>query len=161
MNVVTKLEELARKVPGVAGYLDRENAREADKALRVQMAEEIGRLRREIDGVIRAHSERRAFALLPLLDRLGSKLDKVASLMRFAGYGYRAVFDRERADVEQLQRLCAYDRELAGQIQTMRAHIEALQSLDDEAAFRREGEVLDKLIDTFEDALQRREAVLG
>lgn len=160
MTVVAKLEELARKIPGVSGYLDREQARAADKALREQLSVEIGRLRRAIDGIVRVQAERRAFATLPLLDRLGSKLDAIASTIRFAAQGYRPLFDREQADVAALGRLRDYDRDLATQIDLVRAHVEALAAAEDEQILLRDGQVLEKLIDAFADVVQRRQDVL-
>ena len=161
MTVVAKLEELARKVPGVSGYLDREDARVADKTLREQIAAEIGRLRRTLDGVVRVQAERRAFGVLPLLDRLGTKLDTIASSIRFAGQGYRPLFDRESADTAQLRRLSEYDRDLAAQVDSVRAHVNTLGAIEDEAALQRDAQVLEKLLDTFADAVQGRQNVLG
>lgn len=161
MKVIAKLDELARKIPGVGGYLDRENARAADKALREQLAIEIGRLRRTIDAVVRTQAERRVFAVLPLLDRLGTKLDTVASSIRFAGHGYRPIFDREQADTAALQRVYEYDRDLTVQIDTVRAHVETLATAEDEAAIQRDAQVLEKLLDTFADVVQRRQDALG
>lgn len=161
MKVVAKLDELARKIPGVSGYLDREDARAADKALREQLAVEIGRLRRMIDAVVRVQAERRVFAVLPLLDRLGSKLDTIASSIRFAAQGYRPLFHRDTADVAALQRLYEFDRDLTGQIDTVRAHVDTLSAAEDEAAIQRDGQVLEKLLDTFADVVGRREDVLG
>src|SRR5262245_32778003 len=160
MTVLARLDELVRKIPGVAGYLDRENARAADQALRERLAVEIGRARRAIDGIVRVQAERRVFAVLPLLDRIGSKLDGIASSIRFAAQGYRPLFDRERADIEQLRRLYEYDRELAAQIDTVRAHVETLAVADDEAALQRDAQILEKLLDDFADVVQRRQDVL-
>lgn len=160
MTVLAKLDELARRIPGVGGYLDRENARAADKALREQLAVEIGRARRAIDGIVRVQAERRAFAVLPLLDRIGSKLDSIASSLRFAAQGYRPLFDREQADVEQLRRLHEYDRDLAVQIETVRAHVETLSAPEDEGALSRDAQVLERLLDDLADNVQRRQDVL-
>jgi hypothetical protein len=161
MTVVAKLDALTRKVPGVSGYLDRENARAADKALREHLAVEIGRLRRTIDAVVRTQAERRVFAVLPLLDRLGTKLDTIASSIRFAGQGYRPIFDREQVDAAALQRLYEYDRDLTAEIATVRAHVETLSSAEDEGAIQRDAQVLEKLLDTFADVVQRRQDVLS
>jgi hypothetical protein len=161
MKVVAKLDELARKIPGVGDYLDRENARAADKALREHLAVEVGRLRRTIDGIVRTQAERRVFAVLPLLDRLGSKLDAIAGSIRFAGHGYRPIFDREQVDASVLQRLYEYDRDLAGQIDTVRGHVDTLATAEDEAALQRDAQVLERLLDSFADAVQRRQAVLA
>lgn len=160
MTVVAKLEELARKVPGVSGYLDREDARAADKALREQVVAEIGRARRVLDGVVRVQAERRAFAVLPFLDRLGTKLDTIASSIRFAAQGYRPIFDRESVDAAQLRQLFEYDRDLAAQFDAVRAHVDTLSTAD-EGALPREAQVLEKLVDTFADAVEGRRQVLS
>jgi hypothetical protein len=105
-------------------------------------------------------AERRAFAVLPLLDRIGSKLDSIASSLRFAAQGYRPLFDREQADVEQLRRLHEYDRDLAVQIETVRAHVETLSAPEDEGALSRDAQVLERLLDDLADNVQRRQDVL-
>ena len=161
MTVVAKFDELVRKIPGVSGYLDGENARAADKALREHLAVEIGRLRHAIDGVVREQAERRDLAVLPLLDRLGSKLDAIASSIRFAAQGYRPLFEREPVGAAQLRRLYEYDRNLAAQIDTVRAHVDSLSAAGDDVSLRRDGQALEALLDTFADVVRRRPDVLG
>ena len=49
VTVASQLERLARFVPGVAGYQDRENARATDKELRMRLVQELRRLVQVLD----------------------------------------------------------------------------------------------------------------
>ena len=53
MTTAAKLERLVRILPGVAGYQDRERARETDKQLRMRLGDELKRLSMPTDSAIR------------------------------------------------------------------------------------------------------------
>ena len=103
------LSELASFVPGFAGYKSTEERRIADKQLRAVIGERLTgvkeRLSRVVDGLSRSGS----LDGLALIDQSDRKLGRLIDRMRFADYGYAAVFDRVQMGDAELSRLYAYD----------------------------------------------------
>src|SRR5574341_1590578 len=105
MSVAEKLERLARWVPGIAGYQDRESARETDKTLRVQLAGELADARSAVEAVKRTLVEAKRLEGLASLDRLSAKLQKIENLVRYASRGYRGWFDEYKVTDRKSTRL--------------------------------------------------------
>ena len=53
------LERLARIIPGIAGYQDRENIRENDKQVRIHLAEKIEQIKKAVFKVIQSLTEKK------------------------------------------------------------------------------------------------------
>ena len=106
-----KFEELIGKVPGYAGYKQKEQRREADKILRLHVArqyeEQLGRLNR----VQYALTESGRLASIVTLERAGMKLQLLIDRIKTASYGYSGLFDAIKVDEAALDRL--YDFDLA------------------------------------------------
>ncbi|MFZ5876251.1 MAG: hypothetical protein ACOYXU_07560 [Nitrospirota bacterium] len=127
MSVAEKLERLARWVPGIAGYQDRESARETDKTLRLQLAGVLAEARLGVEEVKRALVDAKRLDGLAALDRLSSKLDKCENLTRYAGRGYRGWFDQYKVTRATLEQLYAYDLSLVEYVERVRRQVQALQ----------------------------------
>src|SRR2546422_9222263 len=98
MGAASKLERLVRIVPGVAGYQDRENARETDKLVRMRLSDELRHLMGDLEEAKRRLTDARDLSQLPLLDRLAGKLEKLGRTLEYAGRGYRGLFDLHKVD---------------------------------------------------------------
>lgn len=161
MNAAEKLQELVRKLPGVAGYQDRDAARDTDHTVRMRLTSELSRFRRTLDAITRRQAEQRAFAILPVLDRLSVKMEKIANMVRFAGRGYQGLFEQKRVDLDSLQRLCAFDLALLGQLDGVRAGVAALGPAEgDAAALERVSRELNETLDRLEESFFERDRVL-
>lgn len=126
MSVAEKLEQLARWVPGIAGYQDRESARETDKTLRIQLAGQLTDARLLLDEVKRALVDARRLDGLAVLDRLSSKLQKSENLVRYASRGYRGYFDEYKLTRKTLEQLYAFDLSLVDDVNRVQRHVAAL-----------------------------------
>ena len=93
VTVASQLERLARFVPGVAGYQDRENARATDKELRMRLVQELRRLVQVLDDHKARLAEARDFSALPRLDRLAGRLERMGRTVEFASRGYTGLFE--------------------------------------------------------------------
>ncbi len=49
MSLSEKVERLARMVPGVSGYQDKESSRDTDKSIRLRVATELEQLKRNLE----------------------------------------------------------------------------------------------------------------
>jgi hypothetical protein len=150
MSVARKLEELARLVPGVSGYQDREAWRESDKIVRLRLCAGLEQIRRDVEELQRRLVERRECSLLPALGQVAAKLDKVANQVKFAARGYRGLFDSRPIDEETLARLCAFDERLLDEIRGLEARSAALLDAHREAAILDDIRALEDAVDAFE-----------
>jgi hypothetical protein len=130
VTVASQLERLARFVPGVAGYQDRENARATDKELRMRLVQELRRLVQVLDDHKARLAEARDFSALPRLDRLAGRLERMGRTVEFASRGYTGLFDLHAVDVEVLDQLYAFDLGLFEVLSVVRARVEAVRAAD-------------------------------
>src|SRR3990172_12862645 len=86
-NWAERLERLARLVPGVGRYQDREGLRETDKQVRVHLADRLTDLTRIIQGAERRLTEAGRLDRLPILDRVARRGGPPAGQGRHARLG--------------------------------------------------------------------------
>jgi len=120
------IEDILRRVPGFRGYLEKEYRRESDELARQWLAEQLQRSKRAIDEVARPLVERGEIDLLPQVDRLRSRLDKLIWQIRSAMQGYSGFFDLVRIDESFLEKIYAHDAALAEEVGKLAEAIEAL-----------------------------------
>ena len=130
VTVSSQLERLARFIPGVAGYQDREKARATDKELRMRLVQELRRLVQVLDDHKARLAEAREFSALPRLDRLAGRLERMGRTVEFASRGYTGLFDLHAVDVEVLDQLYAFDLGLFEALSVVRARVEAVRAAD-------------------------------
>ena len=130
VTAASQLERLARFVPGVAGYQDRENARATDKELRMRLVQELRRLVQVLDDHKARLAEARDFSALPRLDRLAGRLERMGRTVEFASRGYTGLFDLHAVDVEVLDQPYAFDLGLFEALSVVRARVEAVRAAD-------------------------------
>lgn len=111
-NVGEALANLASFVPGFAGYKSAEDRRISDKELRATIGERLTTLKDRLDQVAEQLSRAGTLDGLELIDQSGRRLEKLIDRMRFADYGYAAVFDRIQIGDAELAKLYAYDAAL-------------------------------------------------
>jgi hypothetical protein len=108
-SVGEALSNLMSYVPGFAGYKSVEDRRIADKQLRAVIGERLAKIKGRLDGLMDAASRSGNLESLPLIDQSGRRLEKLVDRMRFADYGYAAVFDRVQMGEPELLRIYQYD----------------------------------------------------
>jgi len=130
VTVSSRLERLARFIPGVAGYQDREKARATDKELRMRLVQELRRLVHVLDDHKARLAAARDFSALPRLDRLAGRLERLGRTVEFASRGYTGLFDLHPVDAEVLDQLYAFDLGLFEALSVVRARAEAVRAAD-------------------------------
>lgn len=162
MSAAAKLERLVRIIPGVAGYQDRENARETDKLVRMRLSDEMGRVIRDLELDKRRVLDGGHRSALPLLDRLAGKLEKLARTVEYATRGGSGLFDLHKVDQQRLEQLYAFDLRLFDTLATVKGKATAVhQSGADPAALGRAGSEMEAALDDFERAFDARRQVLA
>ncbi len=161
MSLADKLERLARIVPGVTGYQDREHSRDTDKGVRLRLCAELEALRRELEQDKRALIDARDLGPLPALDGLAAKLDKLGKTIEYAGRGYRPVFDTWKLDQAGLERLYAFDLGLFDQVTSLKARAQQVrQALSDRARLAGAIAEMDQALDQLETTFAHRQGLL-
>lgn len=161
MPFAKQRERLVRILPGVAGYQDRESARDTDKAVRLRVAAEMGLLKWDLEEEKEDWIERKDLFLLPALDGITSKLDKLENMTRFAARGYRAFFDPDSAGQETLALLYAFDLALFDEVESIREEVRQLGQLGaDTDRLKAAIKKLNRSLDEFEKTFSARQEIL-
>jgi hypothetical protein len=154
-RLAEKLEKLARLIPGIGSYQDKEGLREGDKHLRETLALRLDGARRTLEEVI---SQRQRAGRFEGLDRLGAlerRLHHAADTVRFAARGYSGTFDRAKVGEEKLETIYTFDISMA---ETVSAVEEAAEGLKGAASDDQDPVApLETRLATFQDKLQERD----
>ncbi|NOZ06915.1 MAG: hypothetical protein GXP41_11305 [Chloroflexi bacterium] len=120
------LERLAHNIPGYTGYKNKEDRREADKQLRMVLAQRFQEQRDRLAEVQRQLTETGRLASIVPLERSMMKMQLLIDRVRTAAYGYSGFFDSIKVGEQQLEALQKFDSALTEQIQTVRKLIDQL-----------------------------------
>jgi hypothetical protein len=152
------LERLARLIPGVGRYQDREGLRETDKRVRVHVAELLADLHRMVEGAERRLAEANLLDRLPGMERVARLLNTLADRIRFASYGFAGVFDLRKIRQRELAALHRFDVGLVEAVSRLRAPVQALaDTAADERAFQQALQTLEAGLQEFERTLGERD----
>jgi hypothetical protein len=126
------VEEILRVIPGFRGYLEKEYRRESDELQRDWLADRLTRSKRAIGDLTRPLADAGQIDVLPQIDRLRGRLDKLIARIRGAMQGYSGFFDLVRVDEPLLERVYDHDSVLIAQVDALAAAIEQLPGRPDE-----------------------------
>ena len=113
------LKKIQNLVPGFKGYRAREDLRDADAMLRHQLADQLGRVQRQVEDAREAAAENYMIGQLDKIGRLINKLETLEGEVRHAEQGYSGwVADIEIKEAE-LNALYDFDMSLLGGIGRM------------------------------------------
>jgi hypothetical protein len=150
-----RVEALARLIPGVRGYQDREGLREADKQVRTHVADQLAILGRLLEQAARRLADGKRLERLPAIDRLARVLATLTDRTRYASYGFAGVFDRHKIRGAELAALHQFDLGLVEGLGRLRG---ALQGVADATA---DDARLDAAIHAAEESLRGFEGTLA
>lgn len=150
------LERIGERVPGYGGYHDNERRRDADKLLRLYLAEGLSKSRQNLMEIARNAANQKELQSLDLLDQLNRQLEKVADKIKFANYGYTGLFADIKVSSADLDRLYEHDHSLLTHIQEIGDGIESMQ-VD---GLKSNIEELEKVLKRLDIAIDERDMVL-
>jgi hypothetical protein len=144
-------------VPGFAGYKSTEDRRIADKELRAVIGERLGKSKDRLDAVVDSLSRSGNLDGVALIDQSSRRLSRLIDRMRFADYGYAAVFDRVQIGDAELARLYQYDAALLSEFGTFEDAVSDVEMGSTDAAHLRAALVkLDALTAEFDRRFEGR-----
>lgn len=161
MSTRDRLDRMLDRVPGYAGYRDKERRRESDRAIRDKLEVDYGRLADRLGRfAARLADERRLDAIAAVdtpLGRLRGFLDRV----RTATYGYAPIFANDDVDAGVLDQIAAFDSALADQMPAVESGIARLEAADpDSTDFRSAADDLTASIQLLSDRFTKRGEVI-
>lgn len=142
-----KIETILREIPGFRGYLEKEYRRESDQLQRQWLADRLQRSNRSLDRGARSLTDAGQIDLLPALDRVRGRIDKLIGRIRGAMQGYSGFFDLVQVDEALLDRVYDFDLGLLEQIDAVAVAAEQLPEQP-----QRAGELLAPLADRIDEA---------
>lgn len=107
-----KLSRLASVIPGYAGYVDRDRRRDADKRLRVRVADYLGEAVDQLQALEARLSRELKLDDITEVDRAASDVRAIRSRCEHAEYGASGIFDQEAIDSTKLAALYEHDLKL-------------------------------------------------
>ena len=114
------LQDIARIIPGYAGYIDREKRRDTDKLLREQLASQFGA---EQDGLTRLAQQVAADGKIEYsgkIETIQQGLNRFIARLQTAPRGYTGWWEVTQIKKEDLDQLYQYDMNLANGVQQLR-----------------------------------------
>ena len=121
-------ERIAAALPGFHGYKEKELRRESDKLLRNHLYGKLSKGKDNVRSISQRLSDKRYLDVLPDIDRLTAKMDRIAEKVNHASYGYSGFFDIVKIKEENLDRMIAFDNQLLDSVNTLTAEIDAVKA---------------------------------
>jgi len=118
------MEKVADFIPGLRSYRSHEHRRDTDKRLRDYIAAHIDAIRTKVDDLKLDMTNEDKIKLLDDIERVSTKLRKLADSTRHASYGYTGVFDQVKMRDEELDKLYNYDVEILAAIKLFQGDVE-------------------------------------
>ena len=121
---MTKLAEL---LPDAAGYGAWQRRAETDAVLRAHICSELERLKEKITDLKASASDEGEEDMLEELDKIDVRMTRTIDALRAADYTGTSFFSREELSEGDLQRVCAYDRELIDDLELLTIDVMAMK----------------------------------
>jgi hypothetical protein len=156
-----KLEQLISRVPGFAGYKQKEQRREADKLLRLYVARQYEEQLTRLSNVQYAMVSQGRLKAMSTLERGVTKLQLLIDRIKTASYGYAGLFDAIKVDEAALDRLYDFDQAMLEGVDKIAADLDRLdEAAQAEAAILTEAGQLIADLEALNNTFSRRQDVI-
>jgi len=158
-------ERIAAALPGFRGYKEKELRRESDKLVRNHLYLILTKDKDNVRAISQRIADKRYLDILPDIDRLTAKMDRITEKVNHASYGYSGFYDTVKVKEENLDRMITFDNQLLDEVNALSAEIDGLKAqllsgnysnLKDK--IQTVADKLELLEDTFD---KREEVILG
>ena len=160
-SAYNKLEQMTKDIPGYKGYKDKEVRREADKLLRLKVANELQEQRRRLNSLEVKLANSGRLGVLLVLDRSLMRLQLLIDRLKTASYGYAGLFAAVKVREAELDVLYNQDAALLDGVGKVKALIDAVAAAEQDAELTKAGsELLDALEEMNDSFSKRQDAIL-
>ena len=159
----SKFEQLVAKIPGYGGYKRKEQRREADKLLRLHVAQRYQEQLRRLHEAQYTMTARGRLGAIMTLERASMKLQLLVDRIKNASYGYAGLFDAVKVDEDALDRLYDFDQGMLDGVDRVSGLLDGLEeSMGSGAPNLPEADELVRALDALNESYSRRQdAILG
>ncbi|HET9660609.1 MAG TPA: hypothetical protein VFP05_09800 [Thermomicrobiales bacterium] len=148
-------DSMLRRIPGYSGYKDKEQARDSDRALRNDIAQQLDQNATRVEAMQRAAANDRNVARVTELDPVVQGFRNAANVVRSLSYGYGGLFSDKPVDEVALAQLRLFDEGLLVKVTALTTAVEGL-----EAGSSGDAGVIAKEIAKFKAGLDLRNSVI-
>ena len=121
-------ERIAAALPGFRGYKEKELRRESDKLIRNNLTLRLSKDKDNVRGIAQRIADKRYLDVLPDIDRLTAKMDRITEKVNHASYGYSGFYDIVKIKEESLDRMITFDNQLLDEVDALTASIDDLKA---------------------------------
>jgi len=121
-------ERIAAALPGFRGYKEKELRRESDKLIRNNLTLKLSKDKDNIRSIAQRIADKRYLDVLPDIDRLTAKMDRITEKVNHASYGYAGFYDIVKIKEEHLDRMITFDNQLLDEVNALTASIDDLKA---------------------------------
>ncbi len=151
------LEQLVAKVPGFAGYQEKDLRRDADRLQREHLAARLEENKRALNDLALAATRSGALDVINDVETARKRLDKIVARIRFAERGYAGFFDAIKVEEAALAQAYQFDLDLIGAVDEIAAGAQAARTASNAKAAVT---TLIEQIDALDTRFSEREAIL-
>ncbi len=117
-------ERIAAALPGFRGYKEKELRRESDKLIRNNLSLKLSKDKENVRSIAQRIADKRYLDVLPDIDRLNAKMDRITEKVNHASYGYAGFYDIVKIKEEHLDRMITFDNNLLDEVDSLTTAIE-------------------------------------
>jgi methyl-accepting chemotaxis protein len=121
-------EDLVKKIPGYRGYKEKELRREADKLLRMEVAEKFDDQRKRLSELQTQLIMQAQIEFLDNLEWAVMKLQLLIDRLRTASYGYGGLFDAVKVKEAELDALYEFDNKMLESVNEVASDVDKVAS---------------------------------
>ena len=156
-------ERIAAALPGFRGYKEKELRRESDKLVRNNLTIKLSKDKDNIRSISQRIADKRYLDVLPDIDRLTAKMDRITEKVNHASYGYAGFYDIVKIKEDNLDRMITFDNQLLDEVDALTASIEDLKAQLLSGNYSNLKDKIQTVTDKFElleDTFDKREQVI-
>ncbi len=121
-------DSMLRRIPGYAGYKDKELARDSDRALRNDIARQLDQNATRVEAMQRTAADARNLARTTELEPVVQGFRNAANLVRSLSYGYGGLFSDKPVDEVALAQIRLFDEGLLVKVAALTTAVDGLEA---------------------------------
>jgi hypothetical protein len=156
-------ERIAAALPGFRGYKEKELRRESDKLIRNHLTLKLSKGKDNVRSISQRVVDKRYLDVLPDIDRLVAKMDRITEKVNHASYGYSGFFDTVKIKEDNLDQMISYDNQLLDGVNSLTDAIDQLKTQlvgGDYTNLKDKIQGVTDRFDMLEDAFDKRQEVI-
>ncbi len=154
------IKKIQLKIPGYAGYRRREDIRNADILLRNQVADQVKKVRSDLEGVRDDLAAAGKYQGLQPVGNLIFLLQATEGRVRHAEGGYSGISANIRVEEPELDKLYEYDYSMLTALDQCAAVIPMIRSAADPASFNTALKAFGDALKTFDQTFDQRMIII-